>query len=89
MKTLPEHVRAFRRTELFTRETIPKGLLRDHATKEGVWALIQVREGTLEYTIGDAEVHVLDPGKNGVVEPMVPHHVTPLGEVSFYVEFYK
>lgn len=89
MKTLPEHVRAFRRTDLFTQDTIPKGLLRDHSTKAGVWGLIRVQEGTLEYTIGDGEVHILVAGTSGVVEPTVTHHVRPLGEVSFLVEFYR
>ncbi|MCG8544890.1 MAG: DUF1971 domain-containing protein [Alphaproteobacteria bacterium] len=89
MKNLPETVALFRRTESFTRDTVPNGLLKDHQTKEGVWGLIQVEVGALEYSIGADEVYVLTPGKNGVVEPTVPHHVKPLGEVLFFVEFYK
>jgi quercetin dioxygenase-like cupin family protein len=48
-----------------------------------------VEEGQLEYTIEDNEVHVLTPGNNGVVEPTVKHHVRPLGDVLFSVEFYR
>ena len=89
MKRLPETVTPFRRTESFTRSTVPNGLLKDHRTKEGVWGLIQVEVGALEYSIGANEVYVLTPGKNGVVEPTAPHRVKPLGEVLFFVEFYK
>ena len=89
MKTLPDHVVAYQRTDLFTQDSVPSGLLKDHSTKEGVWGLIQVRKGRLEYTIENKEVHILTPVKNGVVEPTVSHHVRPLGEVLFSVEFYK
>ena len=34
------------------------------------------------------EVH-LSPEQHGVVEPTVLHEVQPLGEVEFYVEFYR
>lgn len=89
MKTLPENVQSYSRTAIFTQETVPKGLLKDHTTKENVWGLIQVQEGKLEYTIGIEEVHILENGKNGVIEPLIPHHIKPLGLVSFFVEFYK
>ncbi len=51
--------------------------------------LIQVENGQLEYTIENKEVHILTPEKSGVVEPTVTHHVKPLGEVLFSVEFYR
>ena len=89
MKKLPETVAAYHRTDLFTEDTVPSGLLKNHSTKDGVWGLIQVEKGQLEYTIEDKEVHILSPGKNGVVEPTVLHHVKPLGDVAFSVEFYK
>ncbi len=89
MKTLPENAQSYSRTAIFTQETVPKSLLKDHTTKENVWGLIQVQEGKLEYTIGNDELHILENGKNGVIEPLIPHHIKPLGLVSFFVEFYK
>ena len=89
LKQLPDTVTAYQRSNVFAQDTVPAGLLKDHSTKEGVWGLIQVQKGKLEYTIGDDEVHILTPGNNGVVEPAVTHHVRPLGEVSFFVEFYR
>ena len=89
MKKLPDHVVAYHRTPVFTQDTVPPGLLKNHATKEGAWGLIEVEKGRLEYTIDDKEVHILTPEFSGVVEPMVPHHVRPLGEVLFSVKFYR
>ncbi|MBK17943.1 MAG: tellurite resistance protein [Rhodospirillaceae bacterium] len=89
METLPRNVTAYKRTPTFTEETVPGGLLKDHSTADGVWGLIQIESGKLEYTIGDDEIHELTPGNDGVVQPTVTHHIRPIGEVAFFVEFYK
>ncbi|MEM1200338.1 MAG: DUF1971 domain-containing protein [Pseudomonadota bacterium] len=90
MKELPEGLTPYRRTPVFTEETVPAGLLRDHQTKAGVWGVIEVSAGRLRYTIpSSGEVVELHAGLKGIVEPEVPHHVTPLGEVTFSVEFWR
>ncbi|MEM7196553.1 MAG: DUF1971 domain-containing protein [Pseudomonadota bacterium] len=91
MKHLPDYVTAYRRTPDFTDESVPKGLLNDHNTAEGVWGKIVILEGELEYTIQepDVEVLVLTPQRHGVVEPEIRHHIKPLGAVLFYVEFHR
>ena len=90
MKALPSNVAAYRRTKTFTRNTVPKGLLADHNTKAGVWGVITVLEGQLEYVIPSSnETLILGPDTPGVVEPEVPHHVRPLGPATFFVEFYR
>jgi tellurite resistance-related uncharacterized protein len=89
MKQLPQNVVAYRQVGPFTETTVPKGLLRDHTTADGVWALIQVEDGQLEYIIGDDKTHLLSPGLYGVIEPQALHRVRPIGHVSFFVEFYR
>ncbi len=89
MKTLPNNITAYKRTPQFDENTVPAGLLKEHNTKEGVWALIHIEAGELEYVIKNTEKHTLSPEKHGVVEPQVPHHIKALGKVSFFVEFYK
>lgn len=91
MKTLPENVRPYKKTPKFTNDTVPSGLLKSHTTKKGTWGKIVVLKGVLRYVIETvpAKEIVLSQDKFGVVEPEVPHHVTPQGEVEFYVEFYK
>ena len=89
MKTLPAAAKAYKKTAIFTNATVPQALLNDHRTKPGVWGLIQVERGSLEYTIAGGETHVLTPGHPGVVEPEVTHFVRPVGETAFFVEFYR
>jgi tellurite resistance-related uncharacterized protein len=91
---LPPDVRFYRRTDVFTQASAPKGLLRPHSTRDGVWGLIRVLEGRLAYRITDprrpASETVLEPGRPpGVVEPTVLHEVEPLGAVRFFVEFHR
>ena len=42
---------AYQQTPVFTEHSVPAGLLRDHATKRGVWARIEVLAGALRYRI--------------------------------------
>jgi tellurite resistance-related uncharacterized protein len=91
MMKLPESTEAYKKTPVFTNDTVPSGLLKTHTTKKGTWGKIVVLKGVLKYVIetDPAEEIVLSQEKYGVVEPEVPHHVMPQGEVEFYVEFYK
>ena len=91
---LPPGARPYARTEVFTEQTVPKGLLKAHTTKQGSWALIHVLEGRLAYRINyprwPAWEEVLLPGAPpGVVKPTIVHEVEPLGPVRFYVEFHR
>lgn len=87
---LPEGLREYRRTPEFTEADIPAGLLRDHTTRAGVWGLIHVLEGRLEYTVREPEARSFElaAGDAGVVVPCMKHHVSPLGAVRFYVAFH-
>lgn len=89
MKTLPENVEAYNRTEEFTEETVPPGLEKRHNTKKGVWARICVLEGALLYRILEPEVeeHVLSPGTDGIIEPQIDHQIEMNAPVRFFVEF--
>ena len=89
MKQLPSNVEPYKKTPIFTEGSIPKGLLKNHQTKDGVWGEIVILEGCLEYTIIEPklEVVVLTQLMFGVVEPAVLHHIKAIGPVRFYVEF--
>lgn len=91
MKTIPDDFVAYKRTPEFTHLTVPKGLLAAHQTKAGTWGLIVILSGRLEYRILEPEKKAIElcTGTNGVVEPTILHEVEPLGEVCFYVEFYR
>lgn len=90
MKSLPDNVVAYKKTPEFDESSVPKGLLNNHQTKEGVWGKIVLLEGRLLYTINEPKEEIyLDANNFGVVEPTVYHQVKPLGKVRFYVEFYR
>ena len=92
MKALPQQLVPYRRTPTFTETTVPKGLLADHNTREGVWGLLTVEIGEIAYVIteaGEEEEITVRPGEPGVIAPEQRHHVRPEGAVSFYVQFLK
>lgn len=90
MKKLPDHLKAYKKTNVFCQDTIPKGLLNDHSTQKSVWGKICVLEGELHYIITESgEDYTLTIDRPGIVEPEVTHKVVPIGNVRFYVEFYK
>ncbi len=87
---LPDSFIAYKRTPVFTEESLPAGLRKDHSTKAGVWAKITVAEGKVCYRVPALKVDIeLSPDRVGIVVPEVLHSVQPLGEVRFFVEFYK
>lgn len=92
--SLPPGLTAYKRTDVFTEATVPKGILKAHSTKDGVWGLIHVLEGCLAYRIRDprrpaSETLLEAEGPPGVVEPTILHEVEPQGPVRFYVEFHR
>ncbi|MBV1877418.1 MAG: DUF1971 domain-containing protein [Pseudomonadales bacterium] len=91
MKQIPAAARPYKKTPEFTEQTVPAGLLKAHQTKQGTWGKINVAEGELLYRILEPEIEemILSPDKFGVVEPTVLHEVSPLGKVSFHVEFFR
>lgn len=91
---LPPDALPYRRTPDFTEATLPAGLRKAHATKDGAWGLIHVLEGRLAYRITDPRrprsEQVLEAGAApGLVEPTIEHEVEALGPVRFYVEFHR
>ena len=91
MRRLPETLKKYKQTPEFNEISVPKGLLQDHSTKNGVWGKIVLLEGEMEYFISGDEKspHSLNPSKYGVVEPERTHYIKPKGKVRFYVEFYR
>jgi len=93
MKTIPNNVQKYSETPSFTVNSVPKGLLKDHSTKAGVWGRLLIESGRLEYTITDPdepEVHKLCQGEEAVIAPQQLHFVKLLTEDTiFRVEFLK
>jgi tellurite resistance-related uncharacterized protein len=88
---MPRGCQPYKRTIEFTSRTIPDALRKQHSTKPGVWGVIHVLEGRLRYVIEGplARERLLEAGSQAVIVPEVPHHVTPEGDVRFFVEFHR
>jgi tellurite resistance-related uncharacterized protein len=81
----------YRKTPVFTADTIPAGLRSKHSTKAGVWGRLQVSSGTIAYVVEGPpeERRVLAAGESVVIVPERQHRVEALGPVELYVEFLR
>jgi tellurite resistance-related uncharacterized protein len=89
---LPANYAAYRRTAPFRTGSIPDALLRQHDTKPGVWALLEVTSGSLDFIeqlAGGERRTSVTAGGRAVIRPGVLHRVAPLGDVEFSVEFWR
>lgn len=91
----PADMACYRKTPVFEAGQVPRGLLREHATKAGVWGRIVVSAGEVVYVVGDRRWR-LRPGAGGsaadgagVVVPELRHHVEPGPDARFCVEFWR
>lgn len=90
MPKLPPEARSYQRTRSFDQDSVPKGLLSEHRTKADTFGRIVVESGKLLYEIPSLlRSWVLRPGVDGFIAPEQLHRVAPVGEVRFFVEFYR
>ena len=54
---LPAHFQPYRKTPVFTEQSVPAALLKSHTTRRGVWAKIHVLEGRLRYGVEGRHRH--------------------------------
>lgn len=86
---LPEGVRPYKDSPVFTPENLPDALKAAHSTKAGTWGLLKVHAGVLRFTLDDppcAEA-VLTAGQQVLIEPQVRHHVAFELPGSFQITF--
>ena len=90
---LPEGLVLQRTTQEFDLASVPAALLRSHRIAAGVWGVLRVRAGSLDFVWEDANNSVatveLGPGESIVVPPEVPHRVVPGDLARFVVEFHR
>ncbi len=84
----PEGLKEYKRTPVFTQDTIPKGLLNNHSTKAGTWGKIEVHKGKLKYHPEAHDVITVAAGEAANIPPQMVHHVSADDEVAFHVAFY-
>jgi tellurite resistance-related uncharacterized protein len=88
-RDLPDTVEKYSQSPIFTQDTIPAALQRDHSTKAAVWGLIVVSAGTLTYTRTAQQPQRIRAGEVATIYPEELHNVAAEGDVQFQVEFYR
>jgi len=88
---LPEGLKPYRKTAIFDETTIPQALQAAHTIKTGIWGMIHVLCGSLQYTLELQETasRILHAGESAAVPPDIPHHIRPMGPVRCFIEFYR
>ena len=91
LDNLPEDLHVYARTKSFDNDSVPAGLQKSHSTKSATWGKIVVEKGRLRYRILEPVIEevTLSVERPGYIEPEVLHEVELLGDVQFYVEFYR
>jgi tellurite resistance-related uncharacterized protein len=86
---LPADLVVARTAGPFDEATIPDGLRRAHRAPAGTWALLQVSDGSIDFsldTVPPIERH-LSAGESQPIPPEVPHQVSVNGPVRLQVDF--
>ena len=86
---IPANLVKYSESPVFTEETLPQALRRDHNTKAGVWGRIVVSSGTLLYMREDRPAQIVTAGQTAMIFPAELHKVAPKGPVTFKVEFLR
>ncbi len=88
---IPDGFVKYSESPVFTQDTVPAKLQKDHDTKAGVWGKLIVSEGALDYVLAEFpnEMNRVAKGEHIIIEPTVLHHVKLAGDVKFQLEFYR
>lgn len=88
---LPPGLEYVRTTDQWDNESVPRGLLRAHHVAAGVWGLLVVNSGQVQFLFEDApdEVFTVGAGDSMPIPPQRKHRVVLDGPAILAVEFYK
>ena len=88
---LPDDCEAYRRLGPFTAATLPPGLLRAHALKQGCWGVLAVETGSIACVWEDAPDGPirLYAGDSIVIPPERRHHLAVDSEFMLAIGLYR
>ena len=92
MSTVLEALTKFKETREFSADTVPAGLLKDHALLEGVFGKLILKKGTLKFIVtetGCEQEVSLAKGDVHIIEPLIRHKVELGPDAVFFIEFFK
>lgn len=89
-KSPPPNTAPYRKTPVFDADSVPAGLLADHSTKAGVWAVVHVLSGAVTFRLtSPAAERVLQAGDKLACSPEARHSVSLSDDAEFQIEFWR
>jgi tellurite resistance-related uncharacterized protein len=89
-QTLPEGAVCTRTTDVFTEATLPAGLKKVHNTRDGVWAVVSVVDGSASFRfLPEGASRELSAGDEVVVDPRHDHVLTPGPTMKVQIAFFR
>lgn len=89
-KNIPGKLSLYKKTKVFSNETVPEALKKNHKIIPGSWGRLVIQEGELILKFNNKnESFLITKTRPGIIEPEVMHFIELKGKVSFYIEFYK
>lgn len=78
------------KTPIFNNKTCPEGIKKQHATARGIYGILHVVEGMVEFVWEDSNERIIvDTTKSFKITSERKHHLNLLWNTKFYIEFYK
>lgn len=83
---IPAGTKPGRKTPVFSAETMPPALGRDHVTT--VWAELVVLCGSVRFFDETGRTHTATSAHPVAIIPNTKHRIEPSSDAEFYVQFY-
>ena len=90
-REIPDHVKAYGKSPIFSAQTVPAKLLDYHDVKSGTWGRLNVQAGEVRYfVVGNEEpLATLHAGEFWAILPEEKHYIQVSEDTVFFVEFCK
>ncbi len=89
-RRLPDGLVRSPSSPVFTEDTLPAALKREHALAPGRWAVLNVLEGALTFVdVETSRAETLEAPDRAIIEPQARHRVQLAGAVRCRIDFYR
>ncbi len=87
---LPDGLVPSRASPIFTQDTLPDALQREHALAPGHWGVLNVLEGSLRFVnLETRKTRTISAPGRVTIHPQTRHHVTVDGPVRCRIDFFR
>ena len=90
-RNLPDHVKPYSQSPVFTAATVPEKLLGHHNLKPGTWGLMHVEKGNVQFFVENKKdpIAKLNASDKFVIVPEERHYIKVSDDAQLFIEFWK